>query len=135
MANVQTAAAPAAAPVPTVSGAVTVDWGDWAAQALAAETPIIEAAAQAGISTALGAIPFGSVISSFIGPTVVNQYVAQGLTALEGVLAPEKLTIAPSNALETYVANAINANEPALAAFLGAQLGPMISAAIAKLGL
>jgi hypothetical protein len=139
MSDPATVAAPAAAPapasVPTVSQPVTVDWGDWVAQALANETPIIEAAASGGVSLALAQIPFGSFVSTFIGPTIVDQYVLQGLTALEGVLKSEKLSVPASATLETTVANMLNANEPALAKFLGSELGPTISAAVGKLGL
>lgn len=118
---------------PTVAQDIRVDWGSWLAQGLAHETAIIEAAAQGGISLALKAIPFGSFVTMFIGPTLVKQYVDMGLAALEGVLTPLSASVPTSNTLFTTVANLINANEPALAAFLGDQLEPMIEAAIAKI--
>ena len=120
---------------PTVSQDVRIDWGSWMAQALAHETVIIEAAAQGAVDLALKSIPFGSLVSSFIGPTIIKQYVDMGLAALEGVLEPLSVTAPGYNVLFTTIANLINANEKALAAFLGDQLDPMIHAALAKIGI
>jgi hypothetical protein len=124
---------PTTAAAPTVSQSVTVDWGSWVTQALTHEEPILEAAASAGLSLALAQIPFGAFVSAFVGPTVVKQYVDQAVSALSGVIGADALTV-PAGGIEGVVANLINANEPALAAFLGANLQPLISAALARLG-
>jgi hypothetical protein len=129
------AQAPAPGPVPTVSSSVTIDWGSFAAQLLENSEPIIAAAAQAGLNLALSEIPLGSLIAHFIGPTVISQYVAQGVTALAGLLKNDKLTIPASDFLATFVANAFNANEPQLAKFLGDSITPTIKAFIDKLKL
>lgn len=120
---------------PTVAQPIRIDWGSFVDQLLANEAPIIEAAISGGINLALAQIPMGSMIEMFIGPTVINQYIQQGLTALEGVLANQSLTIPASNMLVTTVANMFIANEPKLAAFLGPNLDTLIKAAVAKLNL
>lgn len=123
---------PVAPPVPTVSSAVTIDWGSWAAQILKHEAPIIEAVAAGGEQLILNQIPFGSLISMFIGPQVIQGYIDQGLTALEGMLATETTGVPATNTLMLYVANMINTYEPQIAAFLGANLDPMIQGLVAK---
>lgn len=120
---------------PTVSQSIRVDWGSWVSQLLAHEAPIIEAAVQGGINLALANVPMGSLIGMFIAPTVVKQYLDQGMTALEGVLNNQSITVPASNMLEATIANLINSNEPELAAFLGSNLDNLIKAAVAKLNL
>lgn len=117
---------------PTVSSPVEMDWGSMAAQMLRNETAIIEAAAAGGMQVALSAMPFGSIVSMFIGPKVVKQYIDQGLTLLEGVLDGQKLIA--GSAVETYVFTAINTYEPLLAKELGDQLTPLIQSLLAKVG-
>ena len=125
---------PAPAPVPTVAAPVTVDWGDLINQILTNAEPIIAATAQTGVSTALASIPFGSFISDFIGPTVIGQYVTMGINAVEGQLKGQAISV-PAGSVEAIIANLFNQNEPALAAFLGADVEPLIAAAIAKIKL
>jgi hypothetical protein len=120
-------------PVPGIADPVTVDWGDLAAQLLAHETPIIEATAQTGVNLALGAIPIGTFLSGFVGPTVIKQYVDQALTSLEDVLKGNTLTVSPSEALASLSAKLFNQAEPALASFLGQEVEPMIQGWVAKL--
>lgn len=127
-----TAAAPARV-TPTVSMPVRVSWGDWVEQALAHETPFIESVAEAGLGLALKAIPFGGIVSMFVGPTVIKQLVDLAMTALEGVVAGQGTTVPDGNAVFASVANMLNANYPQLAAFLGTEVEPMIEAAIAKI--
>ena len=83
---------------------------------------------------ALSAIPFGSIVARFIGPTLIAQYVDMGLAALEGVLAPMSTSVAGGTMLAT-VANLINANEAAFASFVGDRLEPMLKAELAKRGM
>lgn len=119
---------------PTASQPVRVPWGDWLAQALAHETHIVEAAAEAGVSLALGVIPFGSVVARFIGPTIVAQYVDMGLAMAEAALEPLAATVSGGSVLAT-VASLINVNEQAFASFFGDQVEPMIKAELAKRGI
>ena len=132
--GVQSVTSPATS-VPTISSPVTIDWGDLAAQLLAHETPIIESAASAGVTLALGAIPMGSFFSGFIGPTVTKQYVDQALTSLEDILKGNTLTVSPTEALTALAAKLFNQAEPALAGFLGNDVEPMIAGWVAKLHL
>lgn len=85
------------------------------------------------MTLALSAIPFGSVVSMFIGPKVVKQYIDQGLTLLEGMLSGEKLEA--QGTIETYVFNALNTYEPLLVKELGDQLNPLIKSLLAKAGI
>ena len=135
MTDASTNTAPTPAPVPGIAGPVVVDWGDLAAQLLAHETPIVEAAAQTGVNLALGAIPMGSFLSEFVGPAVVKQYVDQALTSLEDVLKGSSLTVSPSEALASLAAKLFNEAEPSLASFLGGTVEPMIQGWVAKLKL
>lgn len=120
---------------PTIAQGVRIDWGSFFAQFIEHEKPIIEAVASGGLKLALSQIPMGNIVEMFIGPTLVAQYLDQGLTALEGLLKDQSVTVPASNLLETTIANLINANEPKLVEWLGANLDPMIKAAVAKLNL
>ena len=120
-------------PVPGIAGPVVVDWGDLAAQLLAHETPIIEAAAQTGVKVGLAAIPMGSFLSEFVAPNVVKQYVDQAMLSLEDVLKGSSLTVSPSDALATLAAKLFNEGEKPLASFLGGTVEPMIQGWVAKL--
>jgi hypothetical protein len=122
-------------PVPGIGGPVVVDWGDLAAQLLAHETPIVEAAAQTGVNVALATIPMGSFLSEFVGPAVTKQYVDQALTSLEDILKGSSFTIAPSAALASLAAKLFNQAEPSLASFLGDTVEPMIQGWVKKLKL
>ena len=102
---------------------------------LAHEMPIIESAAQGAVQMGLGAIPMGSFLSGFIGPTVTKQYVDQALVSLEDVLKGSSLTISPSDALSSLAAKLFNQAEPALASFLGDSVEPMIAGWVKKLKL
>lgn len=119
---------------PTVSESVKLDWGSAAAQFLKAETQILESLAAGGVALALNQIPFGSMISMFVGPKVVKQYVDQALTTLEGILEGQPPAVA-SNAIEKYVFAAINSYEPELAKMLGDQLTPLIKGLMVKAGI
>jgi hypothetical protein len=129
-----------AAPAPAVPGVfggtpVVVNWGDLAAQLLAHETPIIEAAAATGVKVGLATVPMGSFLSEFIGPTVTKQYVDQALVSLEDLLKGGTLTIAPNEALAALAAKLFNQAEPSLASFLGDTVEPMIQGWVKKLRL
>jgi len=117
--------------VPSVSSAVAIDWGSWAAQAIRASESIVAATAVQAEGVALAAVPFGSMLEMFIGPQVVTSYVTQGMQTLAGML--DGKTLAATNPVETYAFNAITTFEPELATILGDKLTPMIQAAIAKL--
>ena len=120
-------------PVPGIAGPVVVDWGDFAAQLLAHETQIVEAAAQTGVKVGLAAIPMGSFLSEWIAPNVVKQYVDQALISLEDLLKGGTLTIAPNEALASLAAKLFNQAEPSLASFLGGTVEPMIQGWVSKL--
>jgi hypothetical protein len=119
---------------PTVGGQIRVDWGSAAAQFIAHEAPILEAAGAAAVAAGLKSLPFGAIVSTFIGPTLVNQYVGQALTTLEGVLNTQNFSVADSNTLAASVANLINTNEAWLISFIEGNLDPLISKAITALG-
>ena len=133
-----TTTASAAAPkrvTPTATQAVRISWGDLLDQIVEHETPIIESIAGAGATLALAHVPMGALISAFIGPTVIQQYVDTGLATLEATLKGQSTTITPSNAIEAYVLAQIKAYEPALVAHLGPQLDALLKATIAKVGI
>ena len=131
VASIPAPTAPAPQAIPSVSSSVTIDWGSWAAQALHASEGILGSIAGVVETDLLAMVPFGSIISSFIGPTVVASYVQQGLQTLEGIL--EGRTLTSSGAIEKYVFNAMIAFEPALVHLLGDTLIPMIEATVLKL--
>lgn len=136
-AAVAAAATVAAQPrvTPSVGMPIRVDWGSLAAQLIDHEKPIIEALAEAGITAAEGmAGPIGPILQMFIGPQMVKQYLDQGLVALEGQLNPQVLTVDQSNMLLSTAANLFNANEPALAGFLGSTIEPLFQKGLAALG-
>lgn len=125
--------APPPATNPSAPPPIAVDYGDMAAQILADAEPILAMAAQGAAGLALSAIPLGSFISNFIGPTVISQYVSQAITAVAGSLKGQALTIADPNDIEKFAANLFAAGEPALASFLGDSVAPTISALVAKI--
>lgn len=120
-------------PVPGIAGPVVVDWGDLAAQLLAHETPIVEAAAQTGVKFALATVPMGSFLSEFIAPNVTKQWVDQAALYLEGLMKGGTLTVSPNQALATLAVKLFNQGEPALASFLGDKVEPMIQGWVSKL--
>jgi hypothetical protein len=133
--DVSAAAIAAAQPIrtiPTASQPVRIPWGDWAEQILVHETTLIETAADAGVAIAASATPMAGLVAQLVGPIVVKQLVDQGLTLMEGLLAGQAITIAKPNFLESYVINTINQVAPNLALKIGADLTPMVQAAIAK---
>ena len=119
--------------VPTNSQSTVIPWQDWADQAIVHLSPVIEMAAESGATLAFASIPMGSIISEFIGPTVIKQTVDAALTQLEGFLSSQSgVSISASDTIGTVVANTINSTAPALAAQLGDKLIPMIQAEVAK---
>lgn len=130
--NMTTTTIPAST-VPTVSSSVTVDWGDWVAQLLQNETPVLEALGESAVASGLAMVPFGSIVSTFIGPTIVKQYVDQALVGLETLLEKENASVPTSNTVLVYVLNMIKTYEPTFATYLGTQLTPLIETEIAKL--
>lgn len=133
-ADATTNAAPSGV-VPTTSSPVVIDWGDWASQLINHEAAVVEKLADAGIGAALSAVPFGSVVSTFVAPQVVDQYVGQAVTALSGLVKGQSLTIPTNNAIESTVANLISTELPGFAKMLGPDLDSLIKAGVAKLGL
>jgi putative chitinase len=125
--------APPPATNPSAPPPIVVDYGDMAAQIFADAEPILAAVGQGAARLALSAIPMGSFISDFIGPTVISRYVSQAITAVAGSLKGQALTIANPNDIETFAANLFAAGEPALASFLGDSVAPTISALVAKI--
>lgn len=127
------AASVPAAVVPTSEGSVTISWGDWIAQAAAKLTPLIESGVEVGVATTLAVMPFGNIVSTILGPTIVKEYVDKGLALLEAALTGKSSTVVTTNDLENFVLNNIVTSEPALAGLLGGDLLPMIQAEIASL--
>lgn len=140
---IKAAAAPVAlAPVPTHAPTVTqnvvIDWGSWISQALVHETPIIEAAAQAGATVALASLPFGSIVSGFILPKLVKQYVDMGLTAMEGAVDGKSVSVPAGGIagfLATLVENLMQQGESTWLGALDVVIGPLIKAEIASRGM
>lgn len=123
---------------PTVSGSVVIDWGSFVAQLLSHETPIVEAVAAGGVALALSAVPMGSFISNFIGPKLVSQYVDMALTAVEGGVSGQSITL-PSGGIGGFVAkmaaNLFTQGEPQLVSFLDADVMPWIEAELKARGI
>ena len=120
--------------VPSVATSATIDWGSWAEQLLQNETPVIESVVEGGISMALSAVPFGNIIANFIGPTVVKQYVDQGIAVLGAALANKSIAISDPTTLEAYVVNMIKNEAPILSAFIGGALPGIVQKAIGAAG-
>lgn len=118
--------------VPTVSQPVRIPWGDWAEQGLVHEQALLEQGAELGVQIAATASPLGGIISSFVGPTVVKQLVDQGLALAEGMLKGQAITIREPNWIEAYTVTTFNQLFPSVFAKIGADLTPMVQAAIAK---
>jgi hypothetical protein len=120
---------------PTVSQPTRVDWGSWVEQFLAHETPLIEAAANAGVQLATAAIPGGAIIRMFVTEKLVDQYVELGIKALDGILDRQSLTIGDSSPLLVYITNMFNTTVPLLAGKLGPELDGAIRNGLVKAGL
>jgi hypothetical protein len=123
-------AALAVATAPSVSGSQTVDWGSWAAQGLHAIEKTTGALAGELGAAALATLPYGAIISTFVGPKLIDQYVEQAIHNLEGIVSKESFEI--SNPYEIYVFNAMKKYEQPVFDMLGNDLAPMIAAAVAK---
>ena len=90
---------------PTASQSVRIPWGDWLEQLIEHEKPVIEATAEAGVAFALRTVPMGAMVSMFIGPKIIDQYVDMGLSAVEGGVHEKELTVDGSNAVISGVAH------------------------------
>jgi hypothetical protein len=117
---------------PTVTQAVTIDFGSFASMFLQMVAPAAANALGIGVDALINTVPMGSILTSFLGPQVISQYVSQGLTVAEGAVAKGNITIANPNFIETTAASLFNAGEQHLAAFLGDLVGPTISSLVAK---
>lgn len=120
---------------PSVSQPIRVDWGSWLAQILDHEEHIIGMAVAGGVGLALKTVPLGAIVSTFIGPKLIEQYVVQALDTLEGVLVPMGTDIPTDNKWVAAVIAMINKNEPNLGAFLEGKLEPLVRQALAKFGI
>lgn len=131
------AAATAALPdvtvhAPTVTQPAVMDWGSVAAQIIDHAKPIAEAAANAGVTLVFAEIPFGSFFQHYVTPKLINQYVDQVFTMIEGSLKDQTISV-PTSGIAGMVANAISAAEGPLLDFLnmiGVDLMPQITAAV-----
>jgi len=120
--------------VPNVNQPSGIDWGDFAAQFLMNVEPIAEKLADAGVTAAATAVPFGTVIESFIGPNVINQYVYQAFHTASAAVAGKTIELPDSqNFIVQAATSMFNAGEPHLAAFLGPKVGALIQSAAALL--
>lgn len=138
--TINTAPATPTAParvVPTANQPVRVAWGDWLEQLLVHETPLIESAAQAGLSVGAALIPggIGSAALNLLGPTVVKQAVDGVINMLQGPLtsAGAALEVPASNTIATMAANVLNSTLPTFVSKAGASLDSWLQAAVAKL--
>lgn len=120
---------------PTASMSVRVPWGDMLEQIIEHSEPIVKATAEGLAALTLRSVPMGAMISMFIGPKIIDQYVDMGLEALKGVVHEKELAVDGSNVIVATVANLIVKNEPAFANWVGSELEPMIKAGLAKIGL
>jgi hypothetical protein len=120
---------------PAVNAPSTIDVGDFAAQLLKSIAPAAADAAGIGIEAFLSTVPMGALITDFIGPTTISNYVGQAMTALEATVAGGNVVVNPGSWIETTAASLFNTNESHLATFLGDSVGPTISALVAKLKL
>lgn len=111
---------------------VVIDYGDRLNALIADLEPITAHAAQIGVEIAVGEIPGGDIILDFLGTQTISQFVAQEAASLETLLKGRSLSISPRNAVEAAVLGAINSQLPKVAAFFGAKLPPMVSAAVTK---
>lgn len=118
---------------PTIAPSIHVDYGDFLVQFISHLEPLVETAANAGITLVENRVPGLAVILSFFGQKMVGQYVASGAVALEGLLAGKSISITPTNALESMVLTAISGELPTIAAFFSNELPGWISAAVAKI--
>lgn len=117
---------------PSVSASTVMDWGSVAAQIIDHAKPIAEAAANAGVKLAFAEIPFASFFEHYITPKLIDQYIDQVFTMVEGSLKDQTISI-PATGIAGMVANAIQAAEGPLLAFLnmlGIDLMPKITAAV-----
>ena len=120
--------------VPAVNGPSGIDWGDFAAQFLMNVEPIAEKLADAGVAAVATAVPFGTIIESFIGPNVINQYVHQAATTAAAAVAGKTLSVGDHpNFVIQAATSMFNNGEKHLAEFLGPKVGTLIQAAVAKL--
>ena len=113
-APVSIAATPAAA-IPTVSDQVTIDLGSFASMFLTQIAPAVAEGLGIGVEAVISTMPMGSILSDFIGPQVIAQYVSKGLTVAESVLSTSNVTIpAPTDGLaSTYAITASSSASPA----------------------
>lgn len=118
---------------PTLTENTVLYLGDFAAQFLKSIAPAAAKAGGAAVSAIIDEMPMGAVIQEFIGPTVISGYVSQALTSLEAVVASGNISINPASYIETTAAALFNTNEAHLAEYLGAAVGPTISALVAKI--
>lgn len=118
---------------PVLAPPIKIDYGDFLVQFISHLEPIAESAVIAGENLAANSIPGGNLILAFFGQKMVSQFVASSAASIEALVAGKSLSISPTNALETMVLNAINAELPTLAAFFNADLPGWISAAVAKI--
>ena len=99
----------AARVTPTVSQPVRITWMSWGEQLFAHELPMIEKAANVGVSLVEGSIPGGYLLKMFVGENVVDQLIEQGAKVLEGVMAkqPDIVVDPAKHPIYAYVANMI----------------------------
>lgn len=118
---------------PTVVQPVRIPWGDAIEQFIAHEEPIMEKLAEAGVKAALGAVPFGSLLSGFVAPTVADQAVQMFAKTIEDTVAGQALTISKPSAIEAMAIQWINEKYSSLVTMLENGIDPFVKAAIAKL--
>lgn len=119
---------------PTIDQSIHVDIGSALATLFRNSEKLAESLVNLGVSTALHAVPFGSVIVGYALP-VIDQYVESAFSMLESALQTETFTVPAGNVVLAAAAKAFNKNEAALSAFLGDALPGMIQTAVGKLGL
>ena len=122
-----------APPVPSVKQ-TALDVGD----ALEVLLKLAEAAADAGLGTAMALLPAPlKMVATIFGPTVIQGYIHSAFLQLETAAQGKTLTIDTSNALIAMVVQNLNDNENLLVGQLGsleAWVEPMVTKFLASLG-
>jgi hypothetical protein len=120
-------------PAPSVKQ-TALDVGD----ALEVLLKLAEAAADAGLGTAMALLPAPlKMVATIFGPTVIQGYIHSAFLQLETAAQGKTLTIDTSNALIAMVVQNLNDNENLLVGQLGsleAWVEPMVTKFLASLG-
>lgn len=129
-------AAPTVSPTatPTIDQSIHVDLGSAIATLFRNSEPIAESLLNFGVTAALHEVPFGTVVVGYALP-IVDQYIKSAMDTLEGTLANLSVDVPAGNIVLDAAAKMFNANEKALADFLGGAIPQLFQMAVTKFGL